>query len=258
VSARAAAVEALKSLERVARGAPWAADALKLYRGPAPAGRPDPLVLKALQLLADRVVPLRGSGEPWASPLFRLFSEAFMLSSEFQGVFRRALSAVRPREGSAALELLPCAGVCLGQAAPQWGKAIAVDPSPLNLELVEERLRGAGVSSYELHVGGLREAARVVRDPVGLAIAASPSTWLLDVRELVGAAYSVLEPGGTLLLIAPVEEEGVGPLAPFVVALGGPVPPTAGGLEDLLLAEGFARVRWWRGELLAAVTAVKP
>ncbi len=260
MSARAAAVEALRALELSIGGAPWATDVLRLIpMVPPVGGEPDPLVLRALRFLAGRVRALREAGDPWLDPSFRLFSEAFMLSSEFSGALARGLSLVKPRPGSAAVDVMSCTGVCLEQAAPHWGRLIAVDPSPLNLELVEERLRGVGAANFELLVGGVDDVPRLVREPVGLVILASPSAWLTDLRSAVSRAYSTLEPGGQLLVVAPIEREGlVSPLAPFIVALGGQAPPGRGRFEDLLLAEGYVRVRFREGDLLTAVVATKP
>lgn len=260
MSARAAAVEALKLLIQRIHGAPWAGSVTRLASMVTPARRqPDPYLLNVFRFLAERAISIRDTREAFATPEFRLFSEAFMLSSEYQEAVRRGLAAARARPGSAAVDVHSCTGVCLELAAPQWSKLIAVDPSPLNLELVEERLRGVGTASYELLVGDVLSLARLVRDPVGLVIAASPATWLLNPRDIVSRSYSTLEPGGQLLIVAPVEREGsVNPLAPFLVALGGPEPVSREALEDLMLAEGFVRVRFWEGDLLATIIAVKP
>jgi len=93
----------------------------------------------------------------------------------------------------------------------------------------------------------------LVRDPVGLAIAASPVNWFYDARLVVSRLYTLLEPGGYLLLVAPLERAGgVSPLNPFIAALGGRRPPSREELEDMLLSEGFARVRVREGELLSS------
>jgi len=260
LSARASAIEALRMLVQKISGAPWAGDIVRLASMVAPARRqPDPYLLKVFYFLSERVLSIRDSPEPFAAPEFRLFSEAFMYSGEFQEAVRRGLAAAKARPGSAAVDVHSCTGVCLELAAPQWGKLVAVDPSRLNLELVEERLRGIGASNYELLVGDVLSIARLVRDPVGLAIAASPATWLINPRVLVSRAFSTLEPGGQLLLVAPLERGGfVNPLAPFIAALKGPAPVSRESLEDMMLTEGFARVRSWEGDLLTTIVAVKP
>lgn len=260
MSARAAAIEAAGVLARAVSGAPWSREVQRAVSILPPAqGRADPYLLKVLRFLAERVLPIRESEEPWAAPQFRLFAEAFMLSGEFQEALRQGLAQVRSRAGSAALDLHSGPGVCLEAVAGQWGKLIAVDPSSLNLELVEERLAAAGARSYELIVGDCTNLSGRVRDPVGLAISASPVNWFYDARAVVGRLYSLLEPGGYLLLVAPLERGGsVSPLNPFIAAVGGRRPPSREELEDMLLSEGFARVRVREGELLSAVVAVKP
>lgn len=260
MSARAAAIEALRLLVQKISGAPWAGDVVRLASRVAPAKRqPDPYLFNVFRFFAERALSIRESQEPWAAPEFRLFSEAFMLSSEFQEAVRRGLAGVRVRPDSAAVDVHSCTGVCLELAAPQWGKLVAVDPSPLNLELVEERLRGVRASNYDLLVGDALSIARLVRDPVGLAIAASPGTWLLNPRTIVDRAFTALEPGGQLLIVAPYEREGsVNPLAPFIVALGGPMPISRESLEDMMLTEGFVRMKSWEGDLLTTIVAVKP
>ncbi len=260
MSARAAAIEAARALARALPSAPWSEGVLRSVSMLPPAqGRADPYLLKVLRFLAEKILPIRESEEPWAAPQFRLFAEAFMLSSEFQEALRQGLAQVRPRAASAALDLHSGPGVCLEAVAGQWSKLIAVDPSPINLELVEERLVAVGARSYELIVGDCGSLSGRVRDPVGLAIAASPVNWFYDARPVVSRLYSLLEPGGYLLLIAPLERAGgVSPLSPFIAALGGRRPPSREELEDMLLSEGFARLRVREGELLSAVVAVKP
>lgn len=260
MSARAAAIEAARFLARAVSGAPWSGAVARVVSMLPPAqGRADPYLLKVFRFLAERILPIRDSEEPWAAPQFRLFAEAFMLSKEFQEVLRQGLAQVKPRAGSAALDLHSGPGVCLEAVAGQWGKLIAADPSPLNLELAEERLAATGARSYELLVGDYTKVGRLVRDPVGLAIAASPVNWFYEARHMMDRLYSLLEPGGYLLLIAPLEKAGgISPLNPFIAALGGVQPPSREELEDMILAEGFARLRIREGELLSAVVAVKP
>ncbi len=260
MSARAAAIEAAKNLVDAVAGEEWAEVVVKAASWlPPPEGRPDPYMLKVLRFLAVKLPQIRGNEEPWAAPQFRLFAEAFMLSGEFQEVLHRGLSLVKPRSGSAALDLHSGPGVCLEAVAGQWNKLVAVDPSPLNLEIVEERLVAAGAKNYELLEGDCMKVAGLVKDPVGLAIAASPVNWFYEARLVVSRLYTVLEPGGYLLLVAPLGRAGaVSPLNPFIAALGGRQPPSREELEDALLSEGFARVRVREGELLSAVVAVKP
>lgn len=260
MSARAAAIEAARALAEAVADAAWAREiSFIVSRLPPLEGRPDSYMLKVLRFLAEKLKQVRGSGEPWATPQFRLFAEAFMLSSEFQEALRRGLSLVKPRAGSAALDLHSGPGVCLEAVVGQWSKLIAVDPSPLNLELVEERLMAVGARSYELLIGDCTRVAGLVRDPVGLAIAASPVNWFYETRLVISGLYSTLEPGGYLLLVAPLERAGsVSPLSPFIAALGGRQPPSMEELEDLLLSEGFTRVRVREGELLSTAVAVKP
>lgn len=277
MSARAAAVEALRTLVETLTGAAGASEAVKGPVGVASKTPgveealrlartvqrtrepPDPYVLKVLRFFAERAVRFREVGAPWALPAFRLFSEAFMLSSEFREAVARGLSAVRPLPGSAAVDAMSCTGVCLELASSQWRRLVAVDPSPHNLELIEERLRSIGASNYELYVGSMEDLPRIVREPVGLVIAASPSTWFLDARVIIDKAYTTLEPSGHLLLVTPTEREGaVNPLAPFIIALGGSAPLSIERLEDAMLEEGFARTRRREGDLLTTILAVKP
>lgn len=264
MSSRAAAIEAARSLARVLSSLPSAENVSRALSGitwsrPSSEGRPDPYMLKMLRFLSDRIVSIREREDPWSAPEFRLFSEAFMLSGEFQEAVKRGVALVKLRPGSAALDLHSGPGVCLELIGSQWSKLIAVDPSPYNLELVEERLRGIRVSNYELLLGDCEKVASLVRDPVGLAIAASPVNWFYDINFIVNRLYATVEPGGSVLLVAPVEKAGeVNPLLPFILALKGRAPPSRERLEDTLLSEGFARVRVREGELLSTVVAVKP
>lgn len=260
MSARAAVIEAARELTRWVSKTPWYEKVARAVSMLPPAqGRADSYLLKTFRFLAERVVAIVESEAPWAAPQFRLFAEAFMLSNEFQEALHQGLTQVRPRAGSAALDLHSGPGVCLEAAAGRWSKLIAVDPSPINLELVEERLVALGVPSYELLLGDCVKVASLVRDPVGLAIAASPVNWFYDTRLVVDRLYSTLEPGGYLLVVTPLGRRGeVSPLNPFIAALGGRQPPSREEMEDLLLSEGFARVRFREGELLSSVAAVKP
>jgi len=259
VSAWRAAHEALGRLLDSAAGAPWAREVGELAARVRPGrGGPDPLLLKAFTFLAERIPALRGEERPWEEPAFRLFSEAFMLSREFSGLLWRGLTSVKPPSYGAAVDLHSGPGVCLEVAARLWSRLVAVDPSEESLEIVEERLRGVGASSYRLVRGDYVSLAGLVREPVSIVIVASPSNWFYELREVVGRVYSVLEPGGCILLLAPLEWGEPSPVTPFVRALGGSSRLDAGYVEDWLRMEGFTKIRVRRGDLLTLMTAVKP
>lgn len=258
MSARAAAYEALRRLLEEAGGGPWAEEVESLLPRVKPGrGDPDPLLLEALTFLARRIPELEG-GRPWEEPAFRLFSEAFMLSREFTSLLWRGLTSIKPPSYGVVVDLHSGPGVCLEHAARLWGRLVAVDPSEECLEIVEERLRGVRASSYKLVEGDYAGLAKLVRDPVGAVIVASPSNWLYELREVAGRVYSALEPGGYILVLAPLEWGGPSPLTPFVRMLGGPRRLDAGYVEDWLRMIGFAKVKVRRGDLLTLMTAVKP
>jgi len=259
VSAWRAAYEALSKLLNSAKGAEWAAELRGLAARVSPGkGEPDPLLLKAFTFLAERAPALREEERPWGEPAFRLFSEAFMLSREFMSLLRRGLTSIKPPSYGAVVDLHSGPGVCLEVAAELWSRLIAVDPFDENLELVEERMRGVGVSGYKLVKGDYVGLARLVREPVSVVIVASPSNWFYELREVAGRVYSVLEPGGFMLLLAPLEWGEPSPVTPFIRALGGASRLDAGYIEDWLRMEGFTRIKVRRGDLLTLMTAVKP
>lgn len=220
-------------------------------------GAPDPYLLKVFKFLAERVPLIRGE-KPWDTPDFALFSEALMQSKEFTDLLWSGLSALRRREG--ALVDLHCGpAVSLEYAAKLWSRLVAVDPSDINLAIAEERLRGIGHSNYLLVKGDYTSFLRHLSEPIGSIVIASPSNWLYEPMPLISKASAALSPGGQLIVIAPLEWEGVNPVTPFLVALGG----TAGLWSTELVrsyieGERFGSIRFRRGALLTLISAVKP